>query len=80
MTDDQIRQGLQAHPDPQYQDINWLFHDPKLKRMAEMLVDCDWDRTLMKVKYADELDTLEHGPRVIVVNWISTWKIQEKSA
>jgi hypothetical protein len=38
----------------------------RLRKMGDMLIECDWDRTLMRLRYSDELTTLN---RMRIFHW-----------
>ena len=46
LTDEQICHGLN------------IVYDKSLQKLASMLVSCNFDRILMKLTYADEIDKL----------------------
>ena len=49
---------LQKHKPPL--PMQMFVYDSTLRRMAEMLIDSGFDRTLMKLVYADELAELNN--------------------
>jgi hypothetical protein len=65
LTDDQIRRGMDLVHDSRLQDydrtdpMQIFVYDRNLQQMAFWLMDCDWDRNLMRLKYADELAELD---------------------
>ncbi len=62
LTDDEIQHGLDVMHDTSLQNyddpmIAFAF-DSHLQELAFMLIWCNFDRTLMKLKYANEIDAL----------------------
>lgn len=64
LTDEEIVQGLDIMHDlalqkrsPQHPMIDFAY-DIELQNLAMMWIDCNRDRTLMKIKYSDEITQL----------------------
>lgn len=64
LTNDEISRGMDLVHDRLLQDSNRFdpmiefVYDKILQEMAIMLMECDWDRDLMRLKYADEIKEL----------------------
>ena len=62
LTDDEIKRGLDVMHDTSLQNsdepmIPFAF-DSHLQELAFMMIWCNFDRTLMKLKYANEIEAL----------------------
>jgi hypothetical protein len=61
LSDEEILQGMAIYNNKELREhkpplsMQMFVYDSTLRRMAEMLVDCKFDRTLMKLTYADEI-------------------------
>ena len=64
LTNEEIQQGMKIMHDNKIREqkpplpMQMFAYDRDLQRMADMLADCGFDRTLMKLTYADELETM----------------------
>jgi hypothetical protein len=64
LTDDEIRRGMDYVHDSRLRERDqsdpmiMFVYDSNLVQMAFWLMDCDWDRDLMRLKYADEIAAL----------------------
>lgn len=62
LTDDEIKRGLDVMHDTSLQNsdepmIPFAF-DSHLQKLAFMMIECEFDRTLMKLKYVSEIEAL----------------------
>jgi hypothetical protein len=65
LTDDEIRRGMDCVHDSRLRERDqsdpmiMFVYDRNLEQLAFWLIDCDWDRDLMRLKYADEIAELD---------------------
>jgi hypothetical protein len=84
LTDDEIRRGMDLVYDSRLRDRDqsdpmiMFVYDSNLVQMAFWLMYCNWDRDLMRLKYADEIAALSeprnprgtHLPGFARARWI----------
>jgi len=64
LTNDEIRRGMDLAHDSALRDQNLMdpmigfAYDSQLQKVAYWLMECEWDRDLMRLRYADELKEL----------------------
>lgn len=65
LTDEEILQGLAMVVYPNKQDpthpMRDFYHKFKLQKLAVFWLDCNRDRTLMKIRYSEEIAELEQS-------------------
>jgi hypothetical protein len=71
LTDDEIRHGLALMLDRELAGSNpvdslmMFLYDRDLQQMAHWLAECGWDRTLMRLRYADELEEIQQRKQAL---------------